>query len=135
MLLSVTFEEITSILKNKYKLNVRLTGAGDGKVHVTYDAGGFLGELSMDVGMSTGGVKNELILSLSSQVVGLNKVFEGLLLFIDSKLPYNAMSVMPDRKTKLSLTKIPQLASVFNMVSLTGVTISNTKIEISVGVN
>ena len=105
MLLSVTFEEITSILKNKYKLNVRLTGAGDGKVRVTYDAGGFLGELSMDVGMSTGRVKNELILSLSSQVVGLNKVFEGLLLFIDSKLPYNAMSVMPDRKAKLSLTK------------------------------
>ena len=89
----------------------------------------------MDVGMSTGGVKNELILSLSSQVVGLNKVFEGLLLFIDSKLPYNAMSVMPDRKAKLSLTKIPQLASVFNLVSLTGVTISNTKFEISVGVN
>ena len=131
MTASISYSEISAILKKRIKMAITISYVSYDKICIRLTPHQLIGQISVDLRfyLSDSG---ELNLSLDSSTPGVNSIISGITTFMATKasaFPYLQFS---QNHFKVNLHKIPQLTNILKTISLQSASANSSGLNLTI---
>lgn len=134
MNISITFRELQNYIKNHYGKVVNFSKVSDKTVRISYSQKVLFKTVDIPLNISIDNVEPASLLLSYNSGFGIDIIIDGVLAFVKGKLPElnDVIKSGDNHQLSIELSKLSNLKSVFEKVELTGISIINEGIVVSV---